>query len=164
MRSILNEISAIASTILQRRVERTIREMTEHPTFLGRAHLSDEEKKEVISALREKFGLVENQLVTDRVRQKFHATRASKHESLLRIRWEVIDRKYDQDEGEKAAGPVALVRFEVGSRPEIEIFSLGLGLDASQRRNFVIEFDEDDLEDLISALTEAKQRLSQERS
>jgi hypothetical protein len=161
-RSILNEISAIASLILQRRVERAIRDMTEQPAFETGARLSDEEKNQVISALREKFSLVESQLVTERVRQKFHSTRASKHESLLRIRWEVIDRKYDQDEGEKAAGPIALVKFELGSRPEVEIFPLGFGLDASQRRSFVLEFDEDDLDDLISTLTEAKQRLSQE--
>ena len=37
------------------------------------------------------------------------------------------------------------------------------GVDASYRRNFLIEFDEDDLDDLIDTLNDAKLRLAQER-
>jgi hypothetical protein len=163
-RSILNEISGIASLILRRRIERTIRDLViEPPPLETRTHLSPEEKAQIESALRGKFNLVETQLVTDRVRQKFYATRASKHEMLVATRWEVTERIYDKDEGGKAGGRLALIRFEVASRPEVEIFPLVPGFDAAQRRNLVIECDEDDLDDLIETLTEAKQWLSQER-
>ena len=66
------------------------------------------------------------------------------------------------------------MRFEVTSRPkvpshpELEMISsvpLGIfGIDASYRHSFLIDCDEDDLNDLIDTLNDAKLRLAQEKN
>jgi hypothetical protein len=163
-RAILREISAIASLIVRGRFDNYINDLIDRPSSTSVHRLTDEEKAEAKSVLHDKFRFVETELVTSRVRQKFHATRASKHEALLGVRWEVIERKYDRDEGEKGAGLLALLRFDVATRSEREIFPMFFSIDDSTRRSFLIECDEDDLENIIAILTEAKQRLAQERS
>jgi hypothetical protein len=173
-RSILNEISEIASLVLCGEPQKFIDLIVERPSPESTSRLSEDEKSEVKSALLKKFQLVETQLVTERVRQKFHAAKASKHEALIGIRWEITERKYDQYEGERAGGPTALLRFEITSRPkvpshpELEMISsvlLGIfGIDASYRRRFLIDCDEDDLNDLIETLNDAKLRLAQEKN
>jgi hypothetical protein len=163
-RAILREISAIASLIVRGRFDNYINDLVDRPPPTSAYPLSNEEKTEAKSALHDKFRYVETELVTSRVRQKFHATRACKHEALVGIRWEVIERKYDRDEGERGAALLALLRFDVANRSEREIFPMFFSIDDSPRRSFLIECDEDDIEDLIATLTEAKQRLTQERS
>jgi hypothetical protein len=172
-RSILNEISLIASSTLRGAVEKFIDLLVERSSPESGPPFSKEEKIDFKSLIINKFELVETNLVTERVRRKFHAAKASKHDTLIGIRWEVVERKYDQHEGEKAGGPAALIRFEITSRPkvpahaELEIFSTELlslfGIDPSYRRNFLIEVDEDDLNDLIDTLNDAKLRLVQEK-
>jgi hypothetical protein len=172
-RTIINEISVIASSVLRAGLERSVNQIVERPSVDSRARLSEDEKSEVKSVLVQKFQIVENRLVTERAKQKFHAAKASKHETLTGIRWQIIERKYDQSEGEKAGGSAALMRFEITSRPKIadqpefDIISsvmLGMfGVDPPYNRNFLIECDEDDLDDLIDTLNDAKLRLAQER-
>ena len=55
------------------------------------------------------------------------------------------------------------MKFEIASRPEFELMPI-FGLDESHRRNFIIECDEDDLDDLIEILTEIRNKLAQERA
>jgi hypothetical protein len=172
-RSILKEISIIASLVLRGEQEKFIDQLVERPVPDSAPRLSEDEKSEVKSILLNKFHLVQTQLVTERVSQKFYAAKASKHDTFISLQWEITERKYDQNEGEKARGPKALMKFEVTSRPKIpsqpefetlaSSFLSMFGIDASYRRNFLIECDEDDIDDLIDTLNDAKLRLAQER-
>ena len=172
-RSILNEITLIANFLLRGEREKSIEQLIERPSQDASSHFSNEEKSELKLLLTNKFDLVETNLITERVRQKYVAAKASKHDTFMSLQWEITERKYEQNEGEKAGGPKALMKFEVTSRPKITsqpefemisaTFLSVFGVDASYRRNFLIEFDEDDLDDLIDTLNDAKLRLAQER-
>ena len=69
--------------------------------------VSRSEKEEAKAILTEKARLT-SKLVSDRIRRKFHAFRASKHDIIANVKWEVVERKYDKDEGEKARGAVVI--------------------------------------------------------
>jgi hypothetical protein len=79
------------------------------------------------------------------------------------LQWEIIERRYDKEEEDKASGVIAIIKFTVTSRPQYEFFQPFLSFDEQQRRSFILEMDEDDIEELIEDLNQIKSRIVKER-
>lgn len=158
--AVLREASAFATASMGDRTDNFVRLLVDRRR--DQEGIPDTDKEQALAALHTKAQLVERQLVTEKVRRKHHAARASKHGRLVDIDWEILERKYDKDEAEKARGPVALIKFKIGRRSDFEaatLMTLIFGGPEPTDRELLVEFDDDDLLDLIDTLTKVHGKL-----
>jgi hypothetical protein len=158
-RKVLSEASTLATLILKGQSSGVFE------TLLNRLPAKEREHREEIrDALTAKLRAVETKLVGPRVKQKYTSSRASKHDVLVNVRWEVVERRYDKDEGEGARDLSAVVKVDLAARPEFDFFLFPFAFpDDLQRKSFIVDLDEDDLDELVETLEKAKSRLAKER-
>jgi len=148
---LVHEVAAMVALLLQeRQTEKFFESMIERlmsDEEEGEGAPAPKEREEAKSILSEKARLA-SKLVSDRIRQKFHAFRASKHDVVSNIRWEVVERKYDKDEKDKARGVAVILKVELTRRPEHEYWMPFFFEDPS-RRSFVVECDDNDLDEVL---------------
>jgi len=159
---IINEVSTITTLRLKEQINSYFDSLINEIDRIGQINIKDEEKKEIKDILNRKLYIVESQLITDRVRQKFSQSRANKHDFLVDLRWEIVNRQYDKDLGDKARGMISLIKFDIASRSQFDFFPFLAGLEESQKKNFIIELDKDDIDELIEELNNIKLLLIKE--
>jgi len=164
MSRVTHEISVITSLSLRNRTDSYFDSIIDELNTQRDEELSQNEKDEIKAILIMKENIVKKSIINEKVIRKYFLTRSAKHDFLSDLTWEIVQRRHDKNEGDKARGAVSIVKFDITAKPQFEFLPLPflLGLEDAQKRSFVVELDRDDVEQLIEELEKLKDLLIKE--